>query len=87
MFDALPSGTVISRLLERERETDRQTRQDKTNSLLSRVVNKHAIESAFFFLHSALAQRGTNILRIHTVNTMLHTLETYTLTTGLEIPR
>ena len=53
---------------ERERETrvggggggggggGRETRQDKTNSLYMRVVNKHT--SAFF--HSALAQRGTN---------------------------
>ena len=40
-------------------------RQDKTNSLFPRVVNKHT--SAF--LHSALAQRGTNLLRIHIANT------------------
>ena len=39
-------------------------RQDKTNSLFPRVVNKHT--SAF--LHSALAQRGTNLLRIHVAN-------------------
>ena len=51
-----------------------QTRQDKTNSLFPRVVNKHA--SAFF--HSALAQGGTNLLRVHTANTILHTLKTCT---------
>ena len=50
---------------ERERERERETRQDKTNSLFPRVVNKHT--SAF--LHSALAQRGTNLLRIHIANT------------------
>ena len=52
---------------ERERGRERQdkTRQDKTNSLFPRVVNKHT--SAF--LHSALAQRGTNLLRIHIANT------------------
>ena len=49
-------------------------RQGKTNSLFPRVVNKHA--SAFF--HSALAQRGTNLLRIHTANTILHALRTCT---------
>ena len=48
-----------------ERARERETRQDKTNSLFPRVVNKHT--SAF--LHSALAQRGTNLLRIHIANT------------------
>ena len=32
-------------------------------------------------MHSALAQR-TNLLRIHTANTILHTLKTCTLNTG-----
>ena len=53
---------------ERERQDKTRqdkTRQDKTNSLFPRVVNKHT--SAF--LHSALAQRGTNLLRIHIANT------------------
>ena len=49
---------------ERGGGTERE-RQDKTNSLFPRVVNKHT--SAF--LHSALAQRGTNLLRIHIANT------------------
>ena len=52
-----------------------KTRQDKTNSLFPRVVNKHT--SAF--LHSALAQRGTNLLRILTADAILHTLKTCTL--------
>ena len=39
------------------------------------VVNKHT--SAF--LHSAFAQRGTDLLRIHTANTILHTHKTCTL--------
>ena len=30
-------------------------------------------------MHSALAQRGTNLLKIHTANTILHTLKTCTL--------
>ena len=53
---------VRARVLVREREGEKGTereggeRQDKTNSLFPRVVNKHT--SAFF--HSALAQRGTN---------------------------
>ena len=58
----------------RERERGEGTRQDKTNSLFPRVVNKHA--SAFY--HSALAQRGVNLVRIHTANTILHTLKTCT---------
>ena len=57
-----------------EREREREREREKTNSLLPRVVNKHA--SAFF--HSALAQRGANLLRIHTANTILHSLRTCT---------
>ena len=30
-------------------------------------------------MHSALAQRGSNLLRIHIVNTILHTLKTRAL--------
>ena len=30
-------------------------------------------------MHSALAQRGTNLLRIHTANALLHTLKTCNL--------
>ena len=55
-------------------ETDRD-RQDKTNSLFPRVMNKYT--SAF--LHSALAQRRANLLRVRTANTILHTLTTFTL--------
>ena len=61
-------------LRKRERERERERRQDETNSFFPRVVNKHA--NAFF--HSALAQRGTNLLRIHTANTILHSLRTCT---------
>ena len=64
--------TDIQRQRERKREGEGEKggergveRQDKTISLFPRVVNKHT--SAF--LHSALAQRGTNLLRIHIANT------------------
>ena len=64
-------GTNLLRMQERERERGERERErergrerereDKTNSLFPRVVNKHT--SAF--LYSALAQRGTNLLRTH----------------------
>ena len=64
--------------MERQIETvcERERGRDKTrHSLFPRVVNKHT--SAF--LHSALTQRGTNLLRIHTAIALLHALKTYTL--------
>ena len=44
-------------------------RQDETDSLFPMVVNKHTS----VFLHSAFAQRGTNLFRIHTAFAILHT--------------
>ena len=46
-----------------------------TISLLTSGVNKHT--SAV--LHSAIAQRGTELLRTHTANMILHALRTCTL--------
>ena len=51
-------------------------RQDKTNSLLTRVMIKH---TRAFFLRSARAQRETKLLRTHTANVILRTLKTCTL--------
>ena len=65
-------GECVARMGE-EREREREgERDDLINSFLTRIMKKHT--SAF--LCSALAQRGTKLLRIHTANAILHTLKT-----------
>ena len=60
---------------ERVRDRERERWHDMTNSLLTRVMNKHTST----FLRSALFQRGTNLLKIHTANIILHMLKMCTL--------
>ena len=58
---------------EREGRERDKTRQEKF------FISEGSEEAYKCSLHSALAQRGTNLLRIHTANAILHTLKTCTL--------
>ena len=56
-----------------ESESRRTGRHDKV-FIIEAKISIHVP-----FLHSSLAQRGTNLLKIHTANTILHTLKTCAL--------